>query len=101
MNPETRLPIGNSNLPEHVVARIINIQKAVWLVECASNYSPVDQRPNISENNKFPNEMDSNYSVATVDPEANRIASIARQYAQEQHDNKEFPLPDHLRNGAA
>ncbi|MBP7820801.1 hypothetical protein KA025_01125 [Candidatus Saccharibacteria bacterium] len=101
MNPETRLPIGNSNLPEHVVARINNIQKAVWLVECASSYSPVDQRPNISDNDNFANEINNNYSIATIDPETNRIASIARQYAQEQHDSKQFPLPDHLKNRAA
>lgn len=100
MYPETRLPIGNPNLPEHAVARINSIQRAVALVGCAANYSPVDQRPNVMDGTNTVVDNHSDYSVNTIDPEANRVASIARQYAQEQYDNNQFPLPEHLRNRA-
>ena len=99
MNPETRIPIGNPNLPLHAVARINNIQKAVSLVECAIKYSPIDQRSNIHETTESVDSASVVYPTVDIDPEANRIASLARQYAEEQHN--QFPLPEHLRNRAS
>ncbi|MDQ5953864.1 MAG: hypothetical protein QG647_600 [Patescibacteria group bacterium] len=106
MNPEIeRSRLNIDSLPPEVQARIRAIQNSRSTIE---GIVPIIHRTT-DKTNVF--RLDSSvvsvndspaYSEGTpLNAEANRVASIARQYAEEQYNNNQFPLPEHLRDRAA
>jgi len=105
MNPETQqTQFDTKNLHPVVQARLQAIKISLATIEqvvSINHINPEESSPFRLDSNVVSINSSPLHHETVLNVEANRDASIARQYAAKQYADNEFSLPAHLRNRAA